>query len=129
MAGLTDYAENKTLDHILGVASWASAQRYVGLLTAAPTDSTGGTEVSTSGTGYVRQAVTFAAASGGASSNSALIDFGTASGAYGTVTHVGIYDAASAGNLLAYAALSASKTVAASDSFQIPIGDLDISLD
>jgi hypothetical protein len=46
-----------------------------------------------------------------------------------TVTHVGVRDAASAGNLLFHGALSSSKSVDAGDTFKIATGDLDISLD
>jgi hypothetical protein len=44
------------------------------------------------------------------------------------VTHVGVYDAVTGGNLLAYAALTSSKTIETGDVFRIPTGDLDISL-
>ena len=46
-----------------------------------------------------------------------------------TVTHIGVYDHVSAGNLLFHGALSSSKAVDAGDTFKIAIGDLDISLD
>lgn len=128
MAGLSDTFENRALDWLtaIGTPSRPSAT-YVGLLTATPTDSTGGTEVA--GNAYARQAVTFGAASGGATSNSNLVTFPDASGAWGTITHFGIYDASSAGNLIWYGALGASKVIASGDAFQFAIASLTVSLD
>src|SRR5688572_15936538 len=105
---LTNFAENKLLDHILGKTSYTMPTTYVGLFTAAPGEAGGGTEVS--GGSYARQALqpTTAAASG-AADNSADVTFPAASADWGTVTHVGIFDASSGGNLLLYAALTASK--------------------
>ena len=60
--------------------------------------------------------------------NGAAVEFVTATGAWGTVTHVGVFDAASSGNLMAWAALTASKTVASGAVFRFDAGDLDITL-
>lgn len=98
---------------------------YLALFTAAPSDSGGGTEVS--GGAYARQSVTFTV-SGDTASNSAAIEYPTATANYGTVTHVGVFDASSAGNLLAWAALTSSKTIETGDVFRVPSGDLDITL-
>lgn len=122
----SDYLETKVLDHVFaGTAYTAPSTLYVALFTAAPSDSGGGTEVS--GGGYARQTITFTT-SGDTTSNSAAVEFPTATANYGTVTHVGIYDASSAGNLMAWAALTSSKTIETGDVFRIPSGDLDITL-
>ena len=99
---------------------------HIALYTGAPSDTGGGTEVS--GGGYGRQAVTFTI-SGNTASNNAAIEWDTATSGYGTVTHVGVFDAASGGNLIAYAALTTSKTIDTGDVFRLPSGDLDITLD
>jgi hypothetical protein len=99
---------------------------HIALYTGAPDDTGGGTEVS--GGGYGRQAVTFTI-SGNTASNNAAIEWDTATAGYGTVTHVGVFDAASGGNLIAYAALTTSKTIDTGDVFRLPSGDLDITLD
>lgn len=99
---------------------------YVGLFTAAPGEAGGGTEVS--GNAYVREAVTFTV-SGNTASNDAAIEWPTATGSWGTVTHVAIFDASTSGNMLAYAALTASKTISTGDVLRIPLGDLDVTLD
>ncbi|HEX7124961.1 MAG TPA: hypothetical protein VF406_04190 [Thermodesulfobacteriota bacterium] len=138
MAGsFSDFLENELLDHVFGAAAYtAPATLYIALFTAAPTDAGGGTEVSTGvWTNYARVAVTnnatnFPAASGGAKSNGTLIDFGTAaiSGAAPTVVAIGVYDAAVAGNLLAWCDAAASKTINNGDPVTIPNGDLDLTL-
>jgi hypothetical protein len=99
---------------------------YLALFTAAPSDTGGGTEVS--GGAYARQSVTFTV-SGNTASNNAAIEYPTATANYGTVTHIGVFDASSSGNLLAHAALTTSKTIETGDVFRVPSGDLDITLD
>ena len=99
---------------------------FVALYTGAPNDAGGGTEVS--GGAYARQAVTFSV-SGDTATNTGAIEYPTATAGYGTVTHVGIFDASTGGNLIAYAALTASKTIDAGDVLRLPAGDLDVTLD
>ena len=130
MAALSDDAEKLLLDWLMtaGTATRPTAW-YVALYTAAPSDSGGGTEVSTGG--YARQSVTFAAASspGGTTSNTGTVSF-TASGAdYGTVTHIGIHSAVSgSGNLLWHGAMTASKTIADGDTLEFSVGNIDLTL-
>ena len=101
---------------------------YMALFTSNPADDASGTEVSTSGTAYARQSATFTI-SGDTASNSAAIEFPTATASFGTVSHVGVFDASSGGNLIAYAALSTSKAIDTGDVFRIPSGDFDVTLD
>lgn len=101
---------------------------YVALFTSNPDEDASGTEVSTSGTAYARQSATFTV-SGNEATNSAAVEFPTATASYGTVTHVGVFDASTGGNLIAYAALTTSKAIDTGDVFRIPSGDLDITLD
>lgn len=100
---------------------------YLALFTTDPTDTGSGTEVSTTGTAYARQSASFTV-SGDTASNSAAIEFPTATASYGTVTHVGVFDASTAGNLIAHAALTTSKAIDTGDVFRVPAGDLDITL-
>lgn len=99
---------------------------YVGLFTAAPGEAGGGTEVS--GGSYARQAATFTV-SGNLATNSAAIEWPTATGTWGTITHVAVFDALTSGNMLVYASLTSSKTIASGDVLRIPAGDLDVTLD
>ena len=123
----SNYLETKVLDHVFGGTSYtAPSTLYLSLHTANPDEDGSGAEVS--GGGYVRQTITFTT-SGNTTSSSAAVEFPTATANYGPVTHVGVYDASSSGNLLAYAALTSSKTIETGDVFRVPTGDLDISLD
>ena len=122
----SNYLETKILDHVFGGTAYtAPTTLYVALYTAAPSDTGGGTEVS--GGGYARQTIAFTT-SGDTTSNTAAVEFPTATANYGTVTHVGVFDASTGGNLMAYAALTSSKAIETNDVFRIPAGDLDISL-
>jgi hypothetical protein len=131
MAGnLSDYAEKKALDHSLGKSAWTMPTIYVGLFTAAPSDAGGGTEVT--GGSYTRattSAATWNAAGASGSTNALDINFVTASANWGTITHVGLFDALSGGNLIWHGPLGANKTVDSGDTFKFPAGQLSISLD
>jgi hypothetical protein len=125
----TNFLETEILDHVFaGSAYTAPTTKYLALFTAAPGETGGGTEVTTSGTAYARQSVAFTT-TGNTTSNSASVEYATATASFGTVTHVGVFDAATSGNLMAYAALTSSKAIDTGDVFRVPIGDLDITLD
>lgn len=101
---------------------------YLALFTSNPDEDGSGTEVSGVGTAYERQTAAFTV-SGNTASNSAAIEFPTATASYGTVSHVGVYDAETSGNLIAYAALTTSKVIDTGDVLRVPASDLDITLD
>ena len=126
---LSNSFETSTLTWLLTTGSPSPARPtdwYLALYTVAPTDTGGGTEVS--GTAYVRKAATFTV-SGNTASNNAAVEWPTAGGSWGTVVAVGVFDALSGGNLIAYGALTTNKTIDTGDVFRIPSGDLDITLD
>lgn len=142
MSAMSDYLENKLVDQLFrGQAFSFPATLHVGLLTSAPTDAGGGTEVS--GGSYARVGVTASLAnfagtqsagsttassgSTGATSNNGAITFPTPSAGWGTVTHFGIYDAATAGNLLFYGSLTIAKTINQSDTVSFPAASLSIT--
>ena len=129
MSEMSNYLENALINVTLRATSYtAPTTVYVALYTTDPTDADIGTEVSTSGTGYARTAVTFAAPSNGVSTNSADVTFPTATASFGTVTHIGLRDASTAGNLLYHTPLDASKTIASGDIFKISTGNLSVTL-
>lgn len=131
MTAFSNFLENKILDHTLrgsAGAYTAPTTVYIALFTAAPTDANSGTEVT--GGSYARQTITFgSAASSGAISNTATVTFPTATANYGTVTHIGLYDALTTGNLLYHGAVTVSKTITTGDTFSIAVGNLTITLD
>ena len=101
---------------------------YLALFTSNPDEDGSGTEVTTVGTAYARQTAAFTV-SGNTASNSAAIEFPTATASYGTVSHVGVYDASTGGNLIAYAALTTAKAIDTGDVLRVNLGELDIALD
>ena len=145
MAALSNYLENKLVDQLFrGQAYSFPATLYVGLLTAAPSDSSSGTEVS--GGSYARVAVTSSlanwagtqaanstsASSGtsGTTSNNNAIEWADPTADWGTITHFGIFDAATSGNLLVWGAMTTARLVANGDSAPtIPVSQLQIQLD
>ena len=127
MSAFSNYLENKILLHVLDNTAYTSPTTvYLGLHTADPTDAGTGTEVS--GGSYARQSVAFTVTDNAATNDSA-IEFPTATGSWGTIGWVAVWDNLTSGNMLFHGALSTSKTIASGDVFRVPAGDLDITLD
>lgn len=142
MSAMSNYLENALVDQLFrNQSAPTTSTLYVGLLTAAPNDAGGGTEVS--GGSYARVSVasslanwagtqsagstTASSGTGGQTSNNAAITFPTPTAGWGTVTHFGIYDASSGGNLLFYGALTISKTINEADTVTFPAASLSIT--
>lgn len=131
----SNYLENEVLDHLFGAATYTpSGTLYVALNTGVPSDDGGGNFLEPVGNNYSRVAVTnnktnWTTASNGALENATAITFPQATGPWGTVTHFGIYDASSGGNILGSGALTLSKTIVSGDTASFASGALDISLD
>ena len=127
MAEFSNFLENALINATLRATTYTSpATVYVSLYTSDPTDADTGTEVS--GGSYARTAVTMGAPSNGVTTNSADVTFPTATASWGTVTHIGIHDASSAGNLLFHTPLDTSKTIDSGDIFKITSGNLSVTL-
>ena len=127
MAACSNYLEKKILDYVLrDQADWAPATVYLSLHTADPAEDASGAECS--GGSYARQAIAFDAAhaTAGTIANSDIETFSGMPAA--TVSHMGIWDASSSGNLLFYGALTDSKTVASGDTVQFAAGSIVITL-
>ncbi len=127
MAEMSDYLEKKVLDYVLrDTADWAPSAVYLALHTADPTDAGSGAEVS--GGSYARQACAFDAAhaTGGNTANTDAETFSNMPAC--TVTHIGIWDAASSGNLLFHTAVDTSKAVLAGDTISVAAGAVTVTL-
>ena len=128
MAEFSNYLEAKLLNHVLRNTSYtAPTTTYVALFTSAPSDSAAGTEVS--GGSYARQVLSVTTATQGIVTSSADVTFPQATAGWGTVTHIGIMDAITSGNLLMYTALTTSKTIDTDDILKISTGNLVVTLD
>jgi len=102
MSDLSNYAENAIGNHVLRNTSMTSpAAVYLAMFTAvSDSEAASGTEVSTSGTAYARQAITFGAPTNGVFTNSAQLTYPQATAPWGTVTHFAVYDALTVGNAI-----------------------------
>ena len=124
---MSNYLENALINVTLRATAYtAPTTVYVALFTTDPTDAGSGTEVT--GGSYARTAVTFGAPSNGVSTNSADVTFSTCTASWGTVSHIGIYDALTTGNLLYHTPLDTSKTIDTGDIFKISSGNLSVTL-
>jgi hypothetical protein len=127
MSEMSNYLEDALINAVLRNTAYSSpSTTYVSLHTADPTDAGTGTEVS--GGSYVRTAATFGAPSNGTSTNSVAVEFPQATGSWGTVSHIGIWDAQSSGNMLFHTQLDNSKQIDSGDIFKIAIGSLSVTL-
>lgn len=124
--GLSDYFSNKLIDVVWRDQSFVMpTSLFARLLTSAPTNAGGGTEVGQAG--YARQAIasSMAAWSGtqgpgtivpstgtsGRISNNADIVYAAPGADWGTVGHMALNDSASGGNLMFWRALTTPKTI------------------
>jgi hypothetical protein len=124
---LSNTFETRTLEWLFTTTSVTRPTGwFLALYTVAPTDTGGGTECS--GTGYARQSFTLTV-SGDTASNAAAIEYATAGSSWGTIVAVGVFDALTSGNLIAYGNLTDAKAISTGDVLRVPAGDLDITLD
>lgn len=127
MASLTNYAEDKLRDHLLGITAYTMpTDVYLALYTAAPDETGGGTECT--GGSYARQVIstwTAGSTGSGSASNSADLSFTNMPAC--TVVAVALLDAASGGNMLLYETLGSSKTVTAGATLPVATGDVVVT--
>lgn len=130
----SDFLEAALLDHVFGKASYSAPTIYVALFTAAPSDSGGGTEADY--TSYARVSTSASDWNAATGTSPTTIDNAneiafpaSTGGGTDTMTHFGLYDAATGGNLLVWEALDTSKAVASGDTPKFAAGELNVTLD
>lgn len=131
-SGKSDYLENKYLGYVYtGAAFAAPTNVHIALFTASPNDAGGGTEVTGGAYARLQRATTAAnfTLTGNTLTNAAVFAWPDATASWGTIVAVGIFDAATAGNLLHWGDLTASKTIAAGDRFELAASALTITED
>lgn len=101
---------------------------YLALATTDFTAAGSGTEVS--GGSYARQVITtlISAPTNGSGSNTSIIDFGIATGNWGTIGFWGIWDALTAGNLIEYGSMASSQAVNTGNSARFQIGQIAVNV-
>ncbi len=142
MSAMSDFLENSLVDQIFrGQTAPTTSTLYIGLYTAAPSDTGGGTELS--GSGYARVSVssslanwagtqstgstTASSGTGGATSNNTAITFPEPTSGWGQVQAFGVFDAATGGNLLFHGSLTINKTINEGDTVTFPAGSLVVT--
>ncbi len=127
---MTDYLEDRFLNHFFrATASSTIATVYLGLFTANPGETGGGTEA-TSGS-YARHSIAFDAPSGGAIANQ-LCTFTTASADWSSAANITgwmIFDASTSGNGLVYGTFTTAQPVLSGNTFSVPAGNLILTAD
>jgi hypothetical protein len=133
MADLSTYLRNLLRDHVFRTATFAKPTAlHISLHTGDP-GRTGANEVT--GGSYARVArapldANWTAPADGAVENAAAITFPSPTANWGSITHAGVWDAATAGNFLGRADVVPDKTVNASDPApSFAIGALDFIFD
>jgi hypothetical protein len=136
----TNFLEHASLDHVFGASTFTpSGTLYVALSTTTPAeDGSSFTEPATA-SGYARVAVTnnktnWSTASqvstSGEVHNRTVITFPTSSGNWGTISHFGIFDNPTTGNLYLQAPLSGgSQTININNQISFASGTLKIRMD
>lgn len=139
MSKFSDYLENKILDSTLrGQPFPTITTAYLGTFTGDPTDTgSGSTENTWANTGgtvaYARQAMTFGTAVNGVVNTTAQIQFP----AFQTdvpavsslsVAYIGIFDAATGGNLLYHTDLATAKTLTQDDVLSFAVSGVTVTL-
>jgi len=133
MAGsFSDFWEDEVLDHLFMKGSYTMPTNlWVGLSTADPLDDNSG-QAEPSGGSYARVSTAgsdWDAASGGATANTTTIEFPENTASWGIVTHFCIWDASTAGNMVAHGDLDASRDLTSTGiTPRFAVGELDITL-
>jgi hypothetical protein len=143
MSAMTNYLENKLIDHLFrATALTAPAGLHVALHTADPTETGAVGEVT--GNGYGRGPLApsvsnwkstngttsgVSTGTGGSTSNAVQINFPSPTGGgWGTVTHFSIWDAATGGNSLFYGQLTSAKTINGGDTVTAAVDAISVTL-
>jgi hypothetical protein len=133
MAGsLSNYLANKDLDHLFGGGDFTRpATVYLAIYTATPNDAGGGTPVSAAD--YARLAITnnptnFPAASGRHKTNGVDLVYPEATNAWGQIVAWALFDAVTAGNILAWGACTQQQNITVGSAAKFKAGDLDIDV-
>jgi hypothetical protein len=133
MSAFSDYLENTLISATLRGGTYVGGSVYIALFKTDPTDAGTGSEVSDSG--YIRQRAHATVASdgftvpaNGSSSNTRNLIFPAIVDTQITVTHWGIFDAQTSGNLLYHAPMLNPKTLDPTDVLSFPIGSLIVTL-
>jgi len=122
LADLSTHAANRALTWLMTGSSVARpVSIYVGAFTSPSTE--------VSGNGYARQTLTFSNGSNRGVSNTSTASFTASGGPWGTITHLGLFDAATGGNLLWQGPMmSGAKLIENNDTLDVRAGNVTVLL-
>lgn len=121
----SNYLESKILRHIIGAAAMTMPTTlYLALYTSDPGETDTGTEASGGSPAYARAAITWGTEANGQVANSAVININVPTG---TITHWGIRDASTGGNLMYSGAFDAPISTVSGTPLSIAVGDLVVA--
>lgn len=130
---ITYYSGNRVLDLNFGQTAYTvPTTYYFGLSTTTiQIDGTGATEPS--GGAYARVALTnnktnWGVAANASLTNSTAVQFPESTSSWGTITYVGMWDAASAGNIWWFDVLTPARTVASATTVLFAIGAITVQM-
>jgi len=133
----TNTGSTAILNGLIGKGTGSLANCYMGLSTSTPNaDGTNFTEPSST-LGYARSVIGISGQSAtqvmgnpsnGSVSNTDIIFFPEATSAWGTITHFGLFTAASGGTLIVYGALTSPITVSANYVPLFRVGNFTLTL-
>ena len=123
----TNYLANKLISATVRAIPFTTPVNvYLALFTTDPTKEAVGDEVEAES--YNRQPITMTEPEDGVSANASQIDFSVATGNWGNVGWVGIFDQEVAGNLMYFTALDNSKEILTGDQFRVDVDKLNLQL-
>lgn len=126
MANLSNYLENLLAKFAFTAqAAPRPTTWHVALFSTAPSDAGGGTELT--GGGYARQSATFTVTDN-LVANAAELNF-VSTADWPNITHVGVFDAATGGNLLLHGALASARNPNAGDTVRFGVAQLQLTID
>ena len=131
MSSLSNFAEASLLDHLFNLAAYTQPTIYIAVSTADPTDNASGltepsgnnySRITTSSSDWTRSVSTV--------ENAVELAFPEATGSWGTITHVALMDALTAGNMIAHTNLTGGGVaIQANDTLRFPAGELTLTMD
>lgn len=125
MGHKSNYLQTKIVRHVINAAAYtAPATLYLALYTSDPTKADTGTEATGGTPAYARKAITFGTEANGTVANSASISVDVPTG---TITHWGIRDASSGGNLMYFDDFDVPISTTSGTPLVFAIGDLTIT--
>ena len=121
----SNYLESKVLRHVINAAAYtAPATLYLALYSSDPTEADTGTELTGGTPAYARKAITWGTEANGTVANSSSVSMDVPTS---TITHYGIRDASTAGNLLYYGAFDVPISGVSGTPLVFAAGDITIT--